>query len=68
MQLTINHNKKFFALPSDTLEALVCLETGGKTKGIAVALNNRVIPQQSWADTPLHDQDVILIITAAQGG
>ncbi len=68
MELTINHNKKSFAQPLPSLEALMHLEVPGKTKGIAVALNDRVVPRGKWADTVLRDHDVILIITAAQGG
>lgn len=44
------------------------LEAPGKSKGIAVAVNNLVIPKTSWADTMLRDKDSILIITATQGG
>lgn len=68
MELTINHNKKSFAQSLPSLEALMHLEVPGKTKGIAVALNDRVVPRREWADTVLRDNDTILIITAAQGG
>lgn len=37
-------------------------------KGIAVALNEEVIPRASWAQTPLKENDKILVITATQGG
>ena len=68
MELTINHQKKVFneALPS--LEALLRLEGIAALKGIAVALNNRVIPKNRWPVQPLQENDVILIITATQGG
>src|SRR5690554_7633383 len=38
-----------------------------KKNGIAVALNNQVIPQKDWSTTPLLPNDTILIITATQG-
>jgi thiamine biosynthesis protein ThiS len=44
------------------------MEIPGKKKGIAVALNNRIVPQTDWVKTFLKDQDSILIITATQGG
>ncbi|WP_309762557.1 sulfur carrier protein ThiS [Chryseobacterium sp. SORGH_AS_1175] len=40
----------------------------GKRKGIAIALNNRIIPQAFWKETLLVEKDSILIITATQGG
>jgi sulfur carrier protein len=68
MELTINHTRKTFDVLPETLEALMVIEIPQKRKGIAVALNNRIIPQSFWAETILNDNDSILIITATQGG
>lgn len=68
MELTINHTLRNFDVLPKTLEALIVMELPEKKKGIAVALNNRIIPQSFWAETILHNQDSILIITATQGG
>ena len=68
MELTINHTRKTFDVLPETLEALMAIEAPHKRKGIAVALNNRIIPQSFWAETILNDNDSILIITATQGG
>lgn len=68
MELTINHTRKTFAVLPENLEALMAMELPGKKKGIAVALNNRIIPLSAWAETVLNDKDSVLIITAAQGG
>ena len=68
MELTINHTTKTFEVLPDTLEALMAMEIPGKKKGIAVAVNNRIIPLSSWAETLLKDKDSVLIITATQGG
>ncbi|WP_153396342.1 sulfur carrier protein ThiS [Chryseobacterium vaccae] len=68
MELTINHTRKTFAVLPENLEALMAMELPGKKKGIAVALNNRIIPLSAWAETILNDKDSVLIITAAQGG
>ena len=43
------------------------LQLSGRT-GIAVALNECVIPQARWASTELNEQDAVLVITAAAGG
>ncbi len=68
MELTINHTIKIFDVLPENLEALIAMELPEKKKGIAVALNNRIIPQSFWAETFLNDKDSILIITATQGG
>lgn len=36
--------------------------------GIAVAVNNRVIPKEIWKDTILHEGDNLLLIGASYGG
>ncbi|WP_294243436.1 sulfur carrier protein ThiS [uncultured Chryseobacterium sp.] len=68
MELTINHTRKIFDVLPATLEALLAMELPQKRKGIAVALNNHIVPQHFWAETLLNDKDSILIITATQGG
>jgi sulfur carrier protein len=37
-------------------------------RGIAVAVNNEVVPKNSWEQYQLKDNDKITIITATQGG
>lgn len=68
MELIINHTRKTFDILPENLEALLAMELPGKKKGIAVALNNRIIPLSAWAETSLNNNDSILIITATQGG
>lgn len=68
MELTINHQKKIYEQVPASLEQLLLSENLKKEKGIAVALNNQVIPQNDWDSTLLSPNDTILIITATQGG
>ncbi|AZA48128.1 sulfur carrier protein ThiS [Chryseobacterium carnipullorum] len=68
MEITINHTTKTFDVLPENLEALMAMEIPGKKKGIAVALNNRIIPLSAWAETLLKNKDSVLIITATQGG
>ncbi|WP_313190525.1 sulfur carrier protein ThiS [Sphingobacterium sp.] len=68
MLLIINNQTKQYKRYPFNLEELMDLELKGKTKGVAVALNNQVIPRDRWSDTLLADTDSILIITATQGG
>ena len=37
-------------------------------KGVAVALNNKVVRKSQWDETPLKQGDRILVITAVCGG
>jgi sulfur carrier protein len=36
--------------------------------GVALAVNSCMIPREKWAETPLRENDDILIIKAASGG
>ena len=38
------------------------------SQGVAVAVNQEVIPKLEWSQTFLKDQDKVLIIKATQGG
>jgi len=40
----------------------------GKTSGLAVAVNQKVVPKNLWSQTMLQNKDSILLITATQGG
>lgn len=68
MELFINHQKKSFAEKFPSLEALILSEVSKAPKGIAVAVNNQIVPRDRWATTTLQQKDKILIITATQGG
>lgn len=37
-------------------------------RGVALAVNNRVVPRTAWADTALQENDSVTIIKAAFGG
>ncbi|MBD1430088.1 sulfur carrier protein ThiS [Sphingobacterium litopenaei] len=68
MELTINHQIYYFDQELSSLEELVLFKTKGQTKGVAVALNQRVIPKSQWSETKIQNQDNILLLTATQGG
>ncbi len=38
------------------------------TGGIAVAINDMVVPKSQWSDSQISDGDKVLIIKASQGG
>ena len=68
MELKINNQTKQFATDSLTVQALLDLEIPEKQNGIALAINNTVIPKSNWNTHLIKATDEILIITATQGG
>jgi len=68
MELKINNQTKQFATDSLTIQALLDLEIPIKQNGIAVAINNTVIPKSNWNSHIIQETDDILIISATQGG
>ncbi|MCP4439101.1 MAG: sulfur carrier protein ThiS [Aureispira sp.] len=49
------------------LQLLTDLQKQEQT-GIAVAVNQQVVPKTDWEATTLKDNDKVIIITATQGG
>jgi len=41
---------------------------GRGRKGVAVAVNEEIVPRSRWDATTLHDGDRVEVLTAAQGG
>ncbi|OAB28168.1 sulfur carrier protein ThiS [Flavobacterium fryxellicola] len=68
MELKINNQTKQFATDSLTVQALLDLEIPIKQNGIAIAINNFVIPKSDWNSHSIQETDDILIISATQGG
>jgi sulfur carrier protein len=68
MELKINNQTKQFATDSLTVQTLLDLEIPIKQNGIAVAINNTVIPKSNWNSYRIQETDDILIISATQGG
>ncbi len=67
MEITIN-NQTQSVTEGITVQAIVSAQLGEKQKGVAVAINNSVIPKQEWEQTLINNNDNILIIKATQGG
>jgi sulfur carrier protein len=51
-----------------TLDALVRELGLADRKGVAVAINNVVVPRSTWATHALGNEDRVLVIRATQGG
>ncbi|MBB1150599.1 MULTISPECIES: sulfur carrier protein ThiS [unclassified Myroides] len=68
MELQINNQKIHFEQKSISIQLLLDLHWPTQQKGIAVAVNDCVIPKSDWFTHLLSETDDILIITATQGG
>lgn len=68
MELKINQQTKQFNAESLSVQSLLDLEIPNKQNGIAVAINNTIVPKINWNQHLLHETDEILIISATQGG
>lgn len=53
--------------PGATVAALVAA-LGRGPKGVAVAVNDEVVPRSQWAGTELRTGDRVEVLQAAQGG
>lgn len=67
MEITINNQR----LPIDkepvALSELL-ISQGIPQKGVAIALNNRVVPKTAWSSTDVKSGDSITVIHAVCGG
>ncbi len=68
MELKINQQIKQFNAESLSVQSLLDLEIPNKQNGIAVAINNTVVPKINWSQRFVSETDEILIISATQGG
>ena len=66
MKVTLN-NKEVNTI-SDNLFDMLSEKSFQNTNGIAVAVNQNVIPKANWKTTIVKQNDSIMIITATQGG
>lgn len=67
MQITINSQIYQFD-EKTTLENAVDTLQLEETKGIALALNEEIIPRSKWNETILYNEDKIILIGAVAGG
>lgn len=67
MQIKINNQVHEFE-EAQTIEATLQQLNKLEATGIAVAINDVVIPKSKWQEHLIQDQDDLLIVTATQGG
>ncbi|WP_417014497.1 sulfur carrier protein ThiS [Alistipes sp.] len=66
MEVTINHKPIGVDTPMSLAELLA--REGIPAEGVAVAVNNRVVPRGEWAATPVEEGMKITVIRAVCGG
>lgn len=67
MEILLNNQHKEIEA-QQSLQQLLNEVVGEKQKGIAVAINNTVVPKADWPQHFIQANDHILIIKATQGG
>lgn len=67
MEITLN-DKTHSVSGNTSLYDVVFSQLGDKQKGVAVAVNDSVIPKSNWEAHIIQSNDNILIIKATQGG
>ena len=67
MEITVNNQSKQISEQCSLQQLLEELNNSSQ-KGIAVAVNNTVVPKADWQKHFLHEKDNVLIIKATQGG
>ncbi|RPD38453.1 sulfur carrier protein ThiS [Chitinophaga barathri] len=67
MEVLVN-NKLYAVQPETTLAALLQFIQISTRKGIAVAVNQKVVPRLNWNAITLRPADQVTIIQATQGG
>lgn len=65
--MQINVNNKPINTEATNLNTLAS-ELSLPEKGVAVAINNRMVPRSQWEQTPLSEGTSVIIIKAACGG
>lgn len=66
MNVFINHTAH--EIEEDSTVSFLIKKLQLPIKGIAISVNETVIPKAQWENHQLNNQDQILIITASQGG
>lgn len=66
IHITVNSKTHF--LQENTVVAMLIEMLSISFDGIAVAVNQEIVPKENWETTVLKNNDNVLIIQATQGG
>jgi sulfur carrier protein len=68
MELTINGERKRFETGATVADLMRDMGFERGARGVAVAVNDAVVPQPGWHKKKLAEGDTVEIIRAVQGG
>jgi len=67
MEVIINNQAR--EIPQETtVDALIRFLEMDPARGMAIAVNKKVVPKRQWEGTRLNPRDEVLLIRASQGG
>lgn len=66
MKISVNNKETEMANGSTLADLAAQLEL--PAQGVAIAVNNKMVPRAQWNDTILNENDSLVIIKAACGG
>lgn len=66
--ITVIVNGQDWELPAETTISNVLDALGQGPQGVAVAVNDEVVPRSAWGRTTVGDGDRVEVLTAARGG
>lgn len=67
INVRVNDAPRSFTGPLTLQEALQQIGVAER-KGVAVAINDNVVPRREWPARPLNEGERVLVIQATQGG
>lgn len=67
MEITVN-NQSVAVHPESSVATLLESLKFGASRGIAIAINEEIIPRETWPQRMLAARDRVTIISAVQGG
>ena len=66
--VTVNGERRPVPAGGNLATLLAELDVTPQTKGVAVAVNDELVPRANWASTPLQPNDRVEVVRAVQGG
>lgn len=67
MEVTIN-NQNYLLNAACSIEQMLAAVISTETNGLAIAVNQTIIPKSDWATHVLNPADQVILIKATQGG
>lgn len=68
MKVFVNNEARDFEFSTLTVAQLIDQLSLADRKGVAVAVNQDVVPKTDWEKQQLQEDDKVLLINATQGG